>query len=154
MSARRKYSPQRVSQLFHPDRHWARLKVSDAVKSGRMPKASTLTCFDCGLQAHEYDHYRGYAPEDVYNVQPVCRACHGRRRRMVAALQKPTKTGKPPAKIKHPNKEVPIQIGVRISPLMHRELRRFSYERNTSITALVVAWVTDAMNRINERAKK
>ena len=47
--------------------------VHKAVLMGRLPRASSCTCVDCGKPAHEYDH-RDYAkPLDVV---PLCRSCN------------------------------------------------------------------------------
>jgi hypothetical protein len=58
-----------------------------AVRYGRIPRASTLPCVDCGHvwtpgeRRHEYDHHLGYAPEHRLDVQPVCTTCHADRER-------------------------------------------------------------------------
>lgn len=74
-------SRQRADQLSNPEKNHARQAVAYAVKRHQMPPARTLTCTDCGQPAVEYDHYLGYAREHRLDVQPVCLACHGIRKR-------------------------------------------------------------------------
>jgi hypothetical protein len=47
-----------------------------AVRSGKLPRASTLLCVDCGAQALDYDHRDYNFP---LAVDPVCRQCNMRR---------------------------------------------------------------------------
>lgn len=47
--------------------------VGREIKSGRMPKAETLICHDCGIAAKDYDHRSYLRPLDV---TPVCRSCN------------------------------------------------------------------------------
>lgn len=63
----------------HPDHHKARIATYKAVVAGLIPKSSLLQCTDCGLQAKEYDHYKGYAEEEWLSVEPVCIRCHKKR---------------------------------------------------------------------------
>jgi hypothetical protein len=32
-----------------------------------------------GERRHEYDHYKGYAAQHHYDVEPVCSTCHAKR---------------------------------------------------------------------------
>jgi hypothetical protein len=50
--------------------------VNRAVSTGELPKASTLACVDCGVQARDYDHRDYNKPLDVV---PVCRRCNKMR---------------------------------------------------------------------------
>lgn len=59
----------------------ARSTVHYAVKVGRLPRANTVPCVDCGGPAEEYDHYLGYEAEQWLAVQAVCHACHWKRTR-------------------------------------------------------------------------
>lgn len=59
----------------------ARDAVNKLVSNGELPRVSTLSCFDCGEQAREYDHYLGYAKENWLDIQPVCWICHSKRTR-------------------------------------------------------------------------
>lgn len=54
----------------------SRSAVYIAVRSGKIPKASTFKCKDCDRQAEVYDH-RDYAKP--LKVQPVCRSCNSKR---------------------------------------------------------------------------
>jgi hypothetical protein len=53
--------------------------VVDAIRRGKLPKASTQACVDCGRPAEDWDHYLGYAPAHVLDVQARCKSCHNRR---------------------------------------------------------------------------
>jgi hypothetical protein len=59
-----------------PEKVSARALVNQRVRFSRMPKASSLNCYRCGVAAAHYHHHNGYAFEDRYNVLPVCAACH------------------------------------------------------------------------------
>ena len=72
-------SRQYAHQIRYPDRASARLAVTRAVSGGRLPRASSCKCFDCGGPAKEYDHYLGYEREYWLTVQPVCKVCHSKR---------------------------------------------------------------------------
>lgn len=61
------------------DKHRAWNTVKWRIRRGRLARASTLKCNDCDKQASEYDHYLGYADENVLKVQPVCKSCHSKR---------------------------------------------------------------------------
>ena len=50
--------------------------VFKAVKSGKLPRASTQKCMDCGAQAQCYDH-RDYSKPHM--VDPVCKRCDSKR---------------------------------------------------------------------------
>lgn len=52
------------------------LAVAAAVKRGDLPRIRTRWCFDCMRQARIYHHHRGYAPEHLLDVIPVCYDCH------------------------------------------------------------------------------
>lgn len=60
----------------HPGRTKARDAINNAVKDGKMPHVKTLNCFNCGKQAEEYHHYKGYNERYYLDVQPVCIICH------------------------------------------------------------------------------
>ena len=55
---------------------FARNKIPAAVLGGRLPKASSLICVDCGEQAARYDH-RDY--RKPFEVDAVCHRCDNRR---------------------------------------------------------------------------
>jgi hypothetical protein len=50
--------------------------VQCEIREGRMQRAHTLKCMDCGSNASDYDHRDYNRPLDV---QPVCRSCNLRR---------------------------------------------------------------------------
>ena len=70
-----------TARLERPGQCRAQKVLQYAVRTGKIPKASTLACWDCLLPACEYDHYLGYGLEHRLDVQPVCRSCHGKRTR-------------------------------------------------------------------------
>jgi hypothetical protein len=59
-------------------RYRANYAVRTAVKEGRLPRANTRTCAECGAPAHHYHHHRGYAEEHWLAVIALCRPCHPR----------------------------------------------------------------------------
>ena len=62
----------------HLHRRWrAEAAISRRVKEGKLPKASTLKCVDCGRKADHYDHFRGH--QHALAVEPVCASCHQKR---------------------------------------------------------------------------
>ena len=54
----------------------ARALVNQKVRFGRIPKASSLKCHCCGIQAKHYHHHNGYGFENRYDVTPLCTSCH------------------------------------------------------------------------------
>lgn len=44
-----------------------------------LPPARDFLCKDCGKQAQEYDHPRGYDGDQWKDVEPVCKSCHTKR---------------------------------------------------------------------------
>lgn len=68
-------------QARHPEKYAAHNAVWSAIHTGKMKPAKSFDCVDCGQPAIEYDHHLGYAPEHRLDVQPLCRPCHGARRR-------------------------------------------------------------------------
>jgi len=65
---------QRERRRENPDKYYARQFVANAIRDGRLAKAST--CYFCGcegkLQAHHHDYSK---PLDVFWL---CTACHGK----------------------------------------------------------------------------
>jgi hypothetical protein len=51
-------------------------RVNTLVKSGKLPRASTLICVDCGGKAQVYEHRDYNKPEQV---EPVCQSCNVKR---------------------------------------------------------------------------
>ena len=60
----------------YPEKVRARALVNQRVRFGRIPRASSLNCSECGGQAAHYHHHLGYAFENRYAVVPVCAKCH------------------------------------------------------------------------------
>lgn len=62
-----------------PERTKARQAVQGAVRHSRMVRSSTLICTECNEnQAELYHHYLGYEKEHWFDVEPLCRKCHGK----------------------------------------------------------------------------
>ena len=60
----------------HPEKYAAHNAVRVAVRRGDLPKVSTLSCVDCGIQASEYHHEDYTKPLDV---EALCISCHNKR---------------------------------------------------------------------------
>lgn len=75
-------NPERVAEHWrrsaarHPERRRAGSAVHYAVRSGKLPRATTLRCVYCGDPAQQYHHHLGYALEHRLDVVPVCAKCH------------------------------------------------------------------------------
>lgn len=59
-----------------PEKMLARALVNQRVRFGRMPRASSLECVECGNVAAHYHHHNGYDFKNRYDVVPVCAQCH------------------------------------------------------------------------------
>lgn len=59
----------------HPLMAGAHSAVNNAVRRGKLPKASTLSCANCGLTADHYHHW-SYEREHWLDVVPLCMKCH------------------------------------------------------------------------------
>lgn len=64
------------SAMQSEDSKLATRAVVKQIRQGLLPKAKDCFCVDCGDPAFDYDHRDYNRPLDV---QPVCRACNGRR---------------------------------------------------------------------------
>jgi hypothetical protein len=73
---RREYARGRYQRDPHVS---ARRLIQTRVQKGMIPPASSLSCYDCGERAADYDHYAGYEGEARAMVQAVCKNCHRRR---------------------------------------------------------------------------
>lgn len=62
--------------VHNRERNLAVTTVAKAVREGKLPKAETQKCFQCGESATGYWH-ESLAKEDRLKVKPVCRECHG-----------------------------------------------------------------------------
>ena len=74
----------RRQRIAHPDRHYARSAVSNAIKTGKLPKATSMQCSYCSKAAEQYHHNKGYEPKHALDVVPACRICHRQLDRKVA----------------------------------------------------------------------
>lgn len=59
-----------------PDKYKARNKVNNAIARNKIPKVYTLQCINCGNQAKQYHHHKGYDIEHWLDVVPMCIPCH------------------------------------------------------------------------------
>ena len=66
----------RRTRIDHPDRMAARLAVTHAVQSGKLPSASSLQCDYCPSTAKHYHHHKGYGEKHRLDVIPLCHICH------------------------------------------------------------------------------
>ena len=69
-------SRQRINQIIHPERTYARGRINGKVASKSIPRAARLICVDCGKRAKEYDHPNYKSPD---TVDAVCAPCHRKR---------------------------------------------------------------------------
>ena len=67
-------------RVDHPDRLAANRAVITAVKQGRLPAASTVTCYrrydGCKIQADDWHHHSGYDEAHHLAVLSICKPCH------------------------------------------------------------------------------
>lgn len=61
---------------------YAHSLVQYAVRQGKLPHPTTLTCAHCSNQAQEYHHHNGYEKEHLLDVEALCVSCHGKTRRI------------------------------------------------------------------------
>lgn len=67
---------QRNFRIRHPECIKAGNAITIAIRCGKLPHPFNLTCHYCLMQAKQYHHYKGYAPEYQLDVIPVCKSCH------------------------------------------------------------------------------
>lgn len=60
----------------YPIHRKARTAVYNAVRDGKLPRASMLQCSRCLGQAQQYHHHNGYEKEHWLDVIPLCISCH------------------------------------------------------------------------------
>jgi hypothetical protein len=60
----------------YTQKHRARQATNSAVRDGKLPNVSTLKCVDCGNDAQQYHHHKGYAKKQYLEVIPLCVYCH------------------------------------------------------------------------------
>jgi len=60
----------------HPEQYAAKNAISVAVSSGKLAQIISLKCIDCGNAAEQYHHHKGYSPEHLLDVVPLCKKCH------------------------------------------------------------------------------
>lgn len=68
------------SKQRYPERVKAQTAVMNAKAVGKLPRACSCTCADCGNQAQAY-HHENYEPEHWLDVIPLCIKCHNKRHR-------------------------------------------------------------------------
>lgn len=61
----------------YPDKYKANYTVSNAVRLGKLPRASSQICSICKVkQANEWHHHNGYDEKHLLDVVAVCENCH------------------------------------------------------------------------------
>lgn len=60
----------------YPQKIKARVAISHAVVGKKIPSISSLRCANCGQNADQYHHYKGYERDNWLKVIPLCRSCH------------------------------------------------------------------------------
>lgn len=68
----------------HPEFIKAKNAVNNTITAGKFPRLDSLQCNYCPVQAKQYHHYKGYAPEHWFDVIPVCIPCHKKCHRKIA----------------------------------------------------------------------
>ena len=76
LSRKFRVSRQRINQIVRDNAHKARDTIAYAKIMGKLPRADTMLCADCGKQADRYDHRDYGRPLDV---EPVCLKCNAAR---------------------------------------------------------------------------
>jgi len=66
----------RKRRLKYPDKIKARSALNTTIHAGQLAPPTDFQCQQCGAQAEQYHHWRGYAPEHWLDVIPLCRKCH------------------------------------------------------------------------------
>jgi len=66
----------KIYLLIHPELQKAQYVVRNAIKFGELPRPDSLQCKYCRTQAKQYHHHKGYGPEHLLDVVPVCTRCH------------------------------------------------------------------------------
>lgn len=61
---------------LHPEVRNAHNAVQYAIRTGRLPHISQVKCKQCGEQATEYHHFKGYESQHRLDVIPLCDSCH------------------------------------------------------------------------------
>lgn len=79
-----------VSLQEWTDRDTARLTVTREIAAGRLAKAATKFCVDCGSRAACWHHEWGYESAYALCVIPLCSKCHGARHGLVRRLANET----------------------------------------------------------------
>ena len=57
----------------------ARWTVQNAIRDGLLAPASACECADCGHVPAQVLHHHSYEEDNLLNVIPLCRPCHGIR---------------------------------------------------------------------------
>ena len=77
---RREQNPPRsrkpIFEATEKEKESARDAVKYAVRIGKLPHPSTISCRICNNPAVHYHHNRGYDKENWLSVVPLCQRCH------------------------------------------------------------------------------
>jgi hypothetical protein len=71
-----RYKNPRIFKEQNPAATKAHAQVNNAIRAGKLPKASEFACRNCGNAATEYHHHNGYEAGHEFDVIPLCRSCH------------------------------------------------------------------------------
>lgn len=86
--------------------------VQSEIRSGRLPKACSEKCLDCGSQAVDYDHRDYNFP---LTVEPVCRSCNIKRGPAIplrGSLKKLIENGRIPYRSRHRTMQLFSRMGI------------------------------------------
>lgn len=78
LAAKERYR-QKLKRL-KPEIVQAHSAIWSRIQAGKIPRASTLPCHNCGQPAVEYHHHLGYSQEHWLSVIPLCKPCHHKTR--------------------------------------------------------------------------
>lgn len=68
---------QEKTRKKYPEKIKAREAIHNEIHVyGRWPRAKNCPCTNCGNQASQYHHWRGYEKRFWLDVIPVCHPCH------------------------------------------------------------------------------
>lgn len=64
-------------RYLHSEHIKARNAVTYAIQTSKLPRPASFKCaYQCGRQAEQYHHWKGYEPKHALDVVPACIICH------------------------------------------------------------------------------
>ena len=128
------------------------------VRSGKKPPARTLKCRQCGKQAEEYHHHKGYAKENWGDVIPLCRSCQNIKSNYSDSVKKKLRRDYAPLDLRKAelNKDLTLQgqQALAITEGLEDDIRQrwaklmAAVEAGVSISKALAAYERDAMGLI------